>query len=123
MLLPTQLLGSLLIIILRLTPPGKVHVGKPGNIYTSSNFVDRLSLDLKLCYLLSVNIAKTIKVMYNQSIRIVLKMTVERSNEILIANVTFSDWSKNIAPVFQPTRSKTNRALYARFFLRFFWKF
>ena len=72
---------------------------------------------------LSVDITKTIKVMYNQSIRIVLKMTVESNNEILIAIVTFRDWSKNIVPVFQPTRSKTNRALYARFFLRFFWKF
>jgi len=38
-----------------------------------------------------------------------------------IAIATLSDWLKNLAPVFQPMRSKTktNRCLYGRFFPRF----
>ena len=43
-------------------------------------------------------------------------MTVESNFTIAIA--TPSDWLKNLAPVFQPMRgkTKTNRALGARFF-------
>ena len=46
-------------------------------------------------------------------------MTVESSNAIAIA--TLSDWLKDLAPEFQPMRSKTktNRTLYTLFFLRF----
>ena len=42
-------------------------------------------------------------------------MTVESNNAIAIAIATPSDWLKNLAPVFQPTRSntKSNRTLYA----------
>ena len=46
-------------------------------------------------------------------------MTVISSQAIAIS--TLSDWVKNLMPVFQPLRSKTktNRSLYAQFFLRF----
>ena len=46
-------------------------------------------------------------------------MTVESSYAIAMA--TLSDWLKDLAPVFQPMRSKakTNRTLHARFFPRF----
>ena len=46
-------------------------------------------------------------------------MTVESNYAIEIA--TRSDWLERLAPVFQPTRSKTksNLTLYARFFSRF----
>ena len=41
-------------------------------------------------------------------------MIVERNNTIAIT--TLSDWFKNLAPVFQPIKTKTNRTLYAQFF-------
>ena len=46
-------------------------------------------------------------------------MTVE--SDYVIAIATLSDSLKRLSPVFQPVRSKTksNRTLYARFFLRF----
>ena len=37
------------------------------------------------------------------------------SVEINYAIATLSDWLKNLAPVFQPMKSKTNRTLWARF--------
>ena len=44
-------------------------------------------------------------------------MTVDSSHVIAIA--TLSDWPKNLALVFQPMRSETNRISYAPFFPRF----
>ena len=44
-------------------------------------------------------------------------MTVESNYVIAIAPL--SDWLKRLAPVFQPMRRKTNRAMYAWFFPRF----
>ena len=43
--------------------------------------------------------------------------TAESNDTIAIA--TLGDWLKDLAPVLQPTRSKTNRTLYARFFPSF----
>ena len=43
-------------------------------------------------------------------------MTVESNDSILIP--TLSDLLKDLAPVFQPVRSKTKPLLYARFFPR-----
>ena len=40
-------------------------------------------------------------------------MTVKSNNALAIAAV--SDWIKNLAPVFQPMRSETNRTTYALF--------
>ena len=44
-------------------------------------------------------------------------MTVESINAITIAIAAPSDWLKNLAPVFQPTRSntKSNRTLYGTY--------
>ena len=44
-------------------------------------------------------------------------MTVENNSAIAID--TLSDWLKDLEPVFQPMRSKTNRTLYARFLTGF----
>ena len=46
-------------------------------------------------------------------------MTVK--SNYTIATATLSDWSKNLAPVYQPMRrkTKTNRYLHTRFFPRF----
>ena len=48
-------------------------------------------------------------------------MTVESNYAITIA--TFSDWFKNLVPVYQPMKrkrkTKTNRDLHVRFFPRF----
>ena len=45
------------------------------------------------------------------------QITLESNYAIAIA--TLGDWFKNLAPVFQPMRSKTNRTLHARFFSHF----
>ena len=60
---------------------------------------------------------------YNQAHLSSFQMTVESNYAIAIA--TLSDWLTNLAPVFQPVfqpmrgKTKTNRSLYAQFFLRF----
>ena len=41
----------------------------------------------------------------------------DRSDAIVVA--TFVDWLKNLVPVFQPMRTKTNLTSYTRFFPRF----
>ena len=41
----------------------------------------------------------------------------DKADAIVVA--TFVDWLKNLVPVFQPMRTKTNRTSYTRFFPRF----
>ena len=43
-------------------------------------------------------------------------MTIYSNKAIVVA--TLSDWLKNLAPVLQPMRSKTNRTLHTRDFSR-----